>query len=512
MRDPNSVPSKTTQLPLAGSDGRSDNPNLSTFGAQVSSGSPLIANCCNTPVMTLPQPTPMEVSSSPKNAQMGENSGSFDNTGLIGENRTGTQLVKDRDESDVVVSFWPLTVPIAPKKVASGFNYSRAVQGGKGSQRQQCVLNPRVPNSKDTCVPTNPPARLVPGAGPSNPSRDNGFDSTNRFSVLDIPTSIKFSKLVEAQDDLYPPDIGWAENMDVEVNTLNNNGNEDYLPSGKYGISDDQKQVIINCLHDFMYVQAEAVEQWSQGEWDFFSDKCMEMGLDPENSIIYPEEDTEIDDVEDTEGFDSAHAVAHLKKLGSYSDPVVKKAPNRKLLGQRFGSELMVVYGPGMFCSKTRACFALLSRKGKEGKDPHLGGKHATGFEKLNFKDFIQGSDLEQAPAIQQEGSAMAVDLGLSYGDNEIMIATTPYSASPELVGSSSYGLHVSNGLPALDSSNSVHPLGQETEITAGNPGMGSFDLANPPICLMNTNREIPASPARGQFIIDEIMMPDIEP
>ncbi|KAI3684047.1 hypothetical protein L1987_84570 [Smallanthus sonchifolius] len=68
------------------------------------------------------------------------------------------------------------------------------------------------------------------------------------------------------------------------------------------------------------YVQAEAVEEWSQGEWDFFADKCLEMELDPENSILYPEEDTEIENVEDIDGFDSVHAVSHLKKSGSNND------------------------------------------------------------------------------------------------------------------------------------------------------------------------------------------------
>ncbi|KAI3693494.1 hypothetical protein L1987_76437 [Smallanthus sonchifolius] len=78
------------------------------------------------------------------------------------------------------------------------------------------------------------------------------------------------------------------------------------------------------------YVQAEAVEEWSQGEWDFFTDKCMEMGLDPENSILYPDKDTEIEDVEDIDGFDSVHAMSQLKNLGSYVDLVVTKSPNRK--------------------------------------------------------------------------------------------------------------------------------------------------------------------------------------
>ncbi|KAI3696554.1 hypothetical protein L1987_79573 [Smallanthus sonchifolius] len=152
-------------------------------------------------------------------------------------------------------------------------------QGGKDSPNQQPA----------------PPDCPVPGAGSSDHSNDMGVDS------------------------------GLADSMDVEVNVLNNNG--------IYGISDAQKQVILNCMRDFKYVQAEAVEEWSQGEWDFFADKCMEMGLDPENSILYPEEDSEIVDVEDIDGFDSVHAVSHLKKLGAYVDPVVSNASNRVDVG-----------------------------------------------------------------------------------------------------------------------------------------------------------------------------------
>ncbi|KAI3786255.1 hypothetical protein L1987_45390 [Smallanthus sonchifolius] len=186
----------------------------------------------------------------------------------------------------------PILVPNLPKKVAPGFNYSRAVQG----------------------------ACPGPGADPSDCYNDKGVVSGNRFSVLDTLNSIKFNNLITGQVDLYLPDQGLGDNMEVEVNPLNSNG--------FYGITDAQKQVILNCMCDFKYVQAEAVEEWSQGEWDFFADKCLELGLDPENSILYPEEDTETVEVEDIEGFDSGHAASHLKKLGVYVDPVVSKASN----------------------------------------------------------------------------------------------------------------------------------------------------------------------------------------
>ncbi|KAI3724763.1 hypothetical protein L1987_64528 [Smallanthus sonchifolius] len=238
-------------------------------------------------------------------------------------------------------SFWvahvevikdPKMVPIAPKKVISGFNYSRAVQGGKGSPRQQPIPTPVVAKTLVSGVSTTSPTRSVPSVGNINSINDMGFDSANRFSELDIPSSIKFNKLILGHDDLYPPDQGLADSMDVEVNPLNSNGKVDNMENGNYGITAAQKQVIMNCMNGFKYVQAEAVEEWSQGEWDFFADKCMEMGIDPENSILYPEEDTEIDDIEDIDGLDSLHAVARLKKQGAYENPVVTKAPNRPIV------------------------------------------------------------------------------------------------------------------------------------------------------------------------------------
>ncbi|KAI3693492.1 hypothetical protein L1987_76435 [Smallanthus sonchifolius] len=88
------------------------------------------------------------------------------------------------------------------------------------------------------------------------------------------------------------------------------------------------------------YVQAEAVEEWSQGEWDFFANKCMEMGLDPENSILYPVKDTEIEDVEDIDGFDSVHAMSQLKNLGSDDETHEGDGGNNKSSDQKSVSRL----------------------------------------------------------------------------------------------------------------------------------------------------------------------------
>ncbi|KAI3773232.1 hypothetical protein L1987_47756 [Smallanthus sonchifolius] len=189
-----------------------------------------------------------------------------------GKKQQGWAPLAKQQGTNVEVINEPRVPPIAPKKVNSGFNYSRAVHGGKGSPRQRRDWTHQVANSNANCTPTSTPACLGNGVGSSKPSIDSGFDSANRFSVLDIPSSIKFNKLMVGQEDLYPPDSGLADSMDVEMNALNSKENVEFMSNRKYGITDAQKQVIVNCIRDFKYAQAEAVEEWeewTQGEWDF---------------------------------------------------------------------------------------------------------------------------------------------------------------------------------------------------------------------------------------------------
>ncbi|MFS7890244.1 hypothetical protein Hanom_Chr00s000008g01616461 [Helianthus anomalus] len=50
-----------------------------------------------------------------------------------------------------------------------------------------------------------------------------------------------------------------------------------------YGITDVQKKRIIDALRsDARAVKAEDHEEWVDGEWEFFYDKCMELDLDPD--------------------------------------------------------------------------------------------------------------------------------------------------------------------------------------------------------------------------------------
>ncbi|KAI3685911.1 hypothetical protein L1987_79580 [Smallanthus sonchifolius] len=272
MCGPSSAPLNSTKVPRAGSDGRSETP----MGIKIANA-PRVDEYGFTMVSKHNKRGPIKLQSKNQKPQ-------------------GWAPLAKQQGTHVEVINEPRVPPIAPKKVNSGFNYSRAVHGGKGSPRQQRDLTHQVANSNATCIPTSTPPCLGNGVGSSNPSIYLGFDSENRFSVLDIPSSINFNKLMVGQDDLYPPDSGLADSMDVEMNALNSKENVEFMSNRKYGITDAQKLVILNCIRDF--------------------------------NILYPEEDTEIVDDEDMDGFESAHAVSHLKKLGSYSDPVVTKSPN----------------------------------------------------------------------------------------------------------------------------------------------------------------------------------------
>ncbi|KAI3814428.1 hypothetical protein L1987_14068 [Smallanthus sonchifolius] len=378
----------------------------------------------------------------------------------------------------------PNLVPIAPKKVAPGFNYSRAIHGGgKDSPNQQPA----------------PPACPVPGVGSSDRSNDMGVDSASRFSVLDIPNSIKFNKLITGQNDLYPPDQGMADSMEVEVNVLNSNG--------IYGISDAQKQVILNCMRDFKYVQAEAVEEWSQGEWDCFADKCMELGLDPENSILYPEEDTEIVDDEDMDGFELAHDVSQLKKLGSYSDPVVTKYPN--LLLVRLGRSPSVMWR----CLSTDIVVTTDFRGngllfGSCFKGLHRCGIHVVGCIWEATKDRVLNEGSQAACMVV--GTTRVTDELHDRAKFDFGTKPTPRETLTE-ADQNKIGLKfLDNGVVLATSQQMEEDPGADTSTPeSGN----SSTPASINKCVMNTNDVIPLSPKSDNKIPEITMLPvDLNP
>ncbi|KAI3814429.1 hypothetical protein L1987_14069 [Smallanthus sonchifolius] len=220
----------------------------------------------------------------------------------------------------------PTMVSNATKKVSTRFNFTRVVQGDKGGKKQQPLC-----------------------AKSANPSKSIDINTANRFSVLDIPKSIKFNKLIGVQDDLYPPDHSLLDGMDVDMirPMVGQNGDcqssqkqvGDYLmgnengvchlnrehiegvrvlpasvlsnprlggnpttssslhgpgKSGKtYGISDEQKRAIADRLKTTGSISMDIIDQWYPGQWDFFNDHCTLMGLDPDYCIEDVDSDTE---------------------------------------------------------------------------------------------------------------------------------------------------------------------------------------------------------------------------
>ncbi|KAI3787675.1 hypothetical protein L1987_42305 [Smallanthus sonchifolius] len=218
-------------------------------------------------------------------------------SGIQKSNTPGTS----RDVNKPGVNKPPSAGLNASKKVSKGFNFARAVQGDLGSKSQQPA--PVAMSSKTAAI--HKPVDLV---------------SSNRFSVLDIPNSIKFNKLIGVQDDLYPPDQVLEEGMDLETNKSNcsnkvmcqlNREHADgsrILPEsilsppkqvgessrGKsYGISDKQKKDIADRLNDSGSIMVDIVDQWCPGQWDYFNDLCTLMGLDPDYCIEDVDSDTE---------------------------------------------------------------------------------------------------------------------------------------------------------------------------------------------------------------------------
>ncbi|MFS8013830.1 hypothetical protein Hanom_Chr15g01337651 [Helianthus anomalus] len=87
-----------------------------------------------------------------------------------------------------------------------------------------------------------------------------------------------------------------------------------------YGITDVQKKCILDALvGEAKAVRADDQEEWVDGEWEFFYDKCLELNLDPDYCVE--------DVYEDESG--SAQFIAQLAKTGKFFDPVLAKPLKR---------------------------------------------------------------------------------------------------------------------------------------------------------------------------------------
>ncbi|KAI3714450.1 hypothetical protein L1987_73052 [Smallanthus sonchifolius] len=238
----------------------------------------------------------------------------------------------------------------ATKKGSSGFNFTRAVQGDRGGKNIQ-----------------------QPSTTMASPHKSSDVDTSNRFAVLDIPNSIKFNKVIEIQDDLYPLDLNAEVGMDLDM-TRSNVGqslvgqpsqlgggdhglppdilpvcqvNREFregvriLPSSivtppkesqqpfghevssthliredneekDYGISNAQKMAISSRLRGpAQAVRAADMDMWEQGEHAFFEDQVKALGLDYDYCI----EDVDSDEENGTAQFFAAQMKVGMPKV-----------------------------------------------------------------------------------------------------------------------------------------------------------------------------------------------------
>ncbi|KAJ0549012.1 putative transcription factor interactor and regulator CCHC(Zn) family [Helianthus annuus] len=164
------------------------------------------------------------------------------------------------------------------KKGGGGFNFARAIQGARSPKGMP----------KTGSIPAeNQPSVTV----------------SNRFSVLDVEASCKTSNLVAEKDDQLPKDPFNTDTFTCSMNQENTFDPGRILPEWcrvnprenmhkDYGITDIQKQWITDrLLSKAGAVRAEDQEDWVEGEWEFFYDKCAELGLNPDYCIEDVEED-----------------------------------------------------------------------------------------------------------------------------------------------------------------------------------------------------------------------------
>ncbi|KAI3714444.1 hypothetical protein L1987_73046 [Smallanthus sonchifolius] len=158
----------------------------------------------------------------------------------------------------------------------------------------------------------------------ATPSKSIDIDSANRFSVLDIPNSIKLNKLIEVQDDLYLPDQS-LENGDQFLpprpslmcqptgqKLTTDHPDIEEKEEKDYGISNAQKMAITSRLcGPSRAVRAADMDNWDQGEHEFFEDQVKSLGLDYDYCI----EDVESDDENGTAQFFAAQMKVGMPKV-----------------------------------------------------------------------------------------------------------------------------------------------------------------------------------------------------
>ncbi|KAI3727418.1 hypothetical protein L1987_67232 [Smallanthus sonchifolius] len=180
------------------------------------------------------------------------------------------------------------------KVEGSGFNFARAVQGAKVKPVKPPIQHPSTSSlsagpglSRSRTADRQPPAHgsSMEAADKGDPVKEKLFCQINCEHIEGarlLPTSI-----------LSSPSPGG-------LHTTN---------GGKtYGISESQRKAIADRISVSSSICIEETVNWCPGEWDYFNDLCMSLGLDPDYCI----EDVELDTENGTAQF-----ISDLLKAGS---------------------------------------------------------------------------------------------------------------------------------------------------------------------------------------------------
>ncbi|KAI3787670.1 hypothetical protein L1987_42300 [Smallanthus sonchifolius] len=202
----------------------------------------------------------------------------------------------------------------------SGFDFARAVQGANSKPLKPSnhvpKVSPKAPGSSSSA-----PDRISSYAGvsmevgPPQVGSGNRFAALNviseldpfdqsigtgtNFTELDIQASIKRTSLVEACSDLYPHEpmnedvTSSAQSQSVEKEQAADKCVPETEKGRSYGISEAQRKAIADRLLVSSSICGEETVNWCPGEWDYFNDLCISLGLDPDYCIEDVDSDTE---------------------------------------------------------------------------------------------------------------------------------------------------------------------------------------------------------------------------
>ncbi|KAI3688423.1 hypothetical protein L1987_82136 [Smallanthus sonchifolius] len=247
--------------------------------------------------------------------------------------------------------------PSCSNAVGSGFNFARAVQGAKakpvkppiqhpisssqsagpGLSRSRTAARPPPVHGSSMEVDTPTVCSNNRFAALNVVSEQDPFDQSTgtgtTFSELDIHASIKRTSLVEATSDLFPPDpmnedgtpsarvhsdvmeqpadkgepekeklicqvnrehVEGARLLPTSILSSPSPGGLHTTNGGKYyGISESQRKAIADRISVSSSICIDETDNWCPGEWDYFNDLCISLGLDPDYCIEDVESDTE---------------------------------------------------------------------------------------------------------------------------------------------------------------------------------------------------------------------------